>query len=228
MQLAFLRKGVKINSMKKVKSLLKKAGKRKLPFKLNLSERTKKILIVVLSLVIIVGLLFNLRHLYLAALVNKQPVFRWTLYRELEKQGGQQVLDSMINQALILQEAEKQNINISQTEIEAKLNEFRSQVEEQGGSLEDFLLGQGMSLTELEKQIRIQLIIDEILGKDIEIAEEDLVNYFEENQDYFEEGATFEETRADLEEELRQQELVEKFQVWIEELKLKAKIESYL
>ncbi len=201
---------------------------KKLRNKVKLEERTKKILIAVFSFIIVIGLLFGLKHLYLAAIVNSRPIFRLTLYRELEKQGGQGVLETMINQTLVLQEAKRLNVNISQTEIDAKIKEVEAQVGAQGGDLDSYLSSQGLTRKDFENQVRVQLIIEEVLGKRIEITEEELLSYFEENKDFFEEGTTFEKVRNDLEESLRQQKLVDEFQIWINELRLKSKIYNFL
>jgi foldase protein PrsA len=138
-----------------------------------------------------------------------------------------QSFDSL-NQNLVLQEAKRLNINISQTEIDAKVDEVTSQIEAQGSDLESFLNSQGLSRQEFEQQVKIQLIIDEIIGKKIEISEEEIANYFEENKDYFEAGTTLEDVRDQLESELKQEKLVNQFQAWIEELKAKTTIYNFL
>ena len=214
--------------MKQIDFIKKRIKKIKLFKKYKMNERTKKIFIVILSVLVLIGLLFNFKHLFLVAIVDKQPIFRLALDRELEKQGGQQVLDTMINQALVLQEARRLKVNVTQTEIEAKVAEVTSQIEAQGSNLESFLTTQGLSRKDFEKQVKIQLIIDEIIGKKIEISEEELSTYFEENKDYFEAGTKFEDVRAQIEEELKQQEVVTQFQKWIEEVKTKTTIYNFL
>ncbi len=194
----------------------------KLPIKLN--ERNKKVLIVLLVLLILAFLLFNFKHLFIAAVVNNRPITRFALDRELEKQGGQQVLDSLITKSLILQEAKKQGVNISDERIKAKLSEIEAQIVSQGSDLDTVLQTQGLTRQSFEEQIRIELIIEEILGKDITISEEEIQNYYEENKELFGEEVTYEEVKNQLKEDLRQQELGSKFQSWVMELEQKAKI----
>ncbi len=196
--------------------------KAKLPVKLN--ERNKKVLIVLLALLILAFLLFNFKHFFIAAVVNNRPITRFALDRELEKQGGQQVLESLITKSLILQEAKKQGVNISEERIKAKLSEIEAQIVSQGSDLDTVLQTQGLTRQSFEEQIRIELIIEEILGKEITISEEEIQNYFEENKELLGDDVTYEEVKNQLKEDLRQQELGTKFQSWVMELEQKAKI----
>ena len=194
----------------------------------KLSEKTKKVLIVFLASIIFAILLFNSKHLFIAAVVNNKPITRFALDRELEKQGGQQVLESLITKALILQEAKEQGIKISDERIEEKISEIETQIESQGSDLDTLLQTQGQTRQALEEQIKIELIIEEILDEEISISEEQVQDYFEENKEFLGEEVAFEEVKDQLEEELRQQELSNRFQSWLEELKQKARIYYFL
>lgn len=192
------------------------------------NEKSKKVLIVFLAFLIFAFILFNFKHLFIAAVVNNKPITRYALDRELEKQGGQQVLENLITKALILQEAKKQGIEISDEEMNKKIGEIETQIEAQGSDLDTALQAQGQTREALEEQIRIQLIVEEILGKEISITDDEIKNYFEENKDYFGEGATLEGVKEQVREDLKQTKLSEKFQPWLEELKQKAKIHYFL
>jgi len=193
-----------------------------------MNEKTKKVLIILLAFLIFAFLLFNFRHLFIAAVVNNKPITRFALDRELEKQGGQQVLESLITKSLILQEAKKQGVKINDEEINEKIGEIETQLESQGTDLDTLLQTQGQTRQSLEEQIKIELIIGEILNEKVSVTDEEIKDYFEENKELFGEEATFEEVKDQLEEELRQQKLNEKFQSWLEELKQKARIYYFL
>lgn len=191
-------------------------------------ERTKKKLIIVLVVFCLALFLFNYKHLFVVVLVNNRPITRLALVRELEKQAGQQALDTLIIKSLILQEADKQNIRIGQERIEEKIRQIEEQVKSQGADLDVLLQNQGQTRKGLREEIKIQLIIEEILGKDIEITEEELKNYFEENKEFLGEDASFEEMKESLKEQLRQQKTNNKISTWLEELKKNAKINYFL
>jgi len=194
----------------------------------ELNEKTKKVLIVFLALLIFVFLLFNIKHLFIAAVVNNKPITRFALDRELEKQGGQQVLESLITKSLILQEAKKQGVKINDEEINEKISEIETQLESQGTDLDTLLQTQGQTRQTLEEQIKIELIIEKIFDEEVSISDEQVRDYFEENKGLLGEDATFEEVKDQLEEELRQQELSNRFQLWLDELKQKSKIYYFL
>lgn len=207
-------------------AILEKPKKITLPFKLT--EPIKKNLIIVLAVFCLTLFLFNYKHLFVVALVNNRPITRLALVRELEKQTGQQVLDTLITKSLILQEADKQNIRIGPERIEEKMKEIEEQVKSQGADLDTLLQEQGQTRKSLGEEIRIQLIVEEILGKDIEVTEAELQNYFEENKEFLGEDASFEEMKEDLREELKQQKTNERITSWLEELRQNAKINYFL
>jgi len=194
----------------------------------NLDEKLKKRLIIILGIVIVLALLFNFKHLFVAATVNNRPISRFALDKELEKQAGQQTLENMIVESLILQEAAKRNVDASSSKIAEKIKEIEDQLAEQGANLDVLLESQGQNREDVAKQVKIQLIIEEILGQDIEVTEEEIQADFEENKDFYPEGSIFEELKGQIEENLRQNKIGEKFQTWIEELKQEAKINYFL
>lgn len=197
---------------------------KKLKLSFKLSQKAKTLLIVFLTPVLLGLFLFSFKDYYFAAIVNNRPITRHSLDRELEKQGGRQVLEGLITEILILQEAKEQKVEISQEEIEAKMGEIETQVTSQGSDLDTLLEAQGQTRQDLEEQIEVQLIVEKIVDKDVVISEEELENYFEENKEFLAEGATFEEIKEDLRESLRQEKISNQTQAWLEGLKQKAKI----
>lgn len=196
-------------------------------FQLKIDKRLGKALVILFIFLLLGAFLFYFKHLFVVALVGRQPITRYALDRELEKQAGRQILDNLISKTLILQEAGRQKITIGQEETEAKMREIEEQLGDQGTSLDNLLQIQGQTREELEEQIKIELMIEKILGREISVSEKDLENYFEENKQFLPEDATFEEMKGDLEEQLKQKTLQEKFQPWLEELKQKTKIYNF-
>ena len=68
-----------------------------------------KVLIGLIVVILIVAAFF-LKGLFIAAVVNGEPISRITIISELEKQGGKQILSSLVNKILILQEAKKKHL----------------------------------------------------------------------------------------------------------------------
>jgi len=160
------------------------------------------------------------------ATVNNRPISRQRFNQQIESQYGQQVLETMINEELIKQAAGDQKIVISQEKIDEEMAKIEKSLPE-GMNLDQALQMQGMSRENLEEQMRLQLAIEEILAPKIQITDEELKQYIEENKDYF--SATQEaQIREEAQEGLRQQKLNQNFQSWLQELTEKAKINRWL
>jgi foldase protein PrsA len=199
-----------------------------MPKKFKVSDKSKKLLILLLGGLILVALAYNFKHWVVAAVVNYRPITRFQLDRELERQAGNQVLTNLINRELIVQEAKKNQINVSQQDIDEEVKTIEEELKVQNMDLDSFLNYQGQTRKQFEDQVKIQLMIDKMIGQDIEVTDEEARQYFEDNQEYFAEDADFETMKNDIKESLRQQKLSEKFQTWLEEVTAASKIYNLL
>jgi len=200
----------------------------KFPFKFRLGSKVTKVLIIFLALVSLAAFLFNIKNLFIAAMVNGRPITHRSLTRKLERQVGKQVLEGLITQTLVRQEAKQQKIEISQEKVKEQINQIETQLKNQGQELDTLLATQGQTRKSLGEQIELQLMVEEILGKQVSVSEEEVKDYFEESKEQFVEGTTFEDQKENLKEQLRQGKISEKFQPWLEELRGKAKIYYFL
>lgn len=205
--------------LRKPKNLLERFRKKKIK-----KFQAQKALVIALVIVALALLVVKSLNYFVVAIVNGRPISRIWLDRELEKQAGKTVLENQVTKLLVFQEAKKQKVKIIPSEIEETIEILKNQVKAQGGDFEALLSLQNITQKELEEQIRLQLIIEKILGKEIEISEEEMRTYFEENQDFFPEEATFETSKEAVKEALFQQKINQKAPEWIEGLKEKAKI----
>ena len=79
-------------------------------------------------------------------------------------------------------------------------------------------------MIKLVEQITIQKSVEAILCQKINISDEDISKYFEENKELLQKDAKLEDVREDIRKQLFQQKLNEEYTKWIAELKGKAKI----
>ena len=177
-------------------------------------------------LLLIVGgiLIYFVKSLFLAAFVNGRPISRIALIQELEKQGGQKVLDSLVEKSLILQEANKEGIRISKADIDAEIARIEALLKEQNLSLDEALSMRGETKAGLYEQIKLQKTVEALLAKKISVTDEEIRKYFDENIDLFGADAKFEDVMAEAGDQLYQQKLNSEYAQWIGELKQKAKI----
>lgn len=187
---------------------------------------TSYMVIGVLVLIILLGGFYYFRGQFVSVMVNGQPIWRLTLIRELERQAGSDTLETLITKTLILQEAGKQGISISPEELDEKIKELEDNFTSQGQDLDQLLEAQGMTRAQLREQIEIQLMINKIVGEEVEVSDEEVDEYLEANREYFPE-ADSEETRVGIKDQLEQEKLNEKIQSWLDSLREEAQI-SYL
>jgi len=182
----------------------------------------KAVRIIVLLTAILLFALALSKGYVLVALVNNKPIFRFQLNSTLVSRFGKQTLEGMISEALIGEEARKLGVTVTQEEIDAQeetvLKSFGGKV-----SLDELLKFQGTTKAEFDGQIKLQLLVNKMLQKDVAVTDEEIAAYKETNR-----AIMVSSDEADLTEEARtaltEQKINEKIQPWFTELKNKAKI----
>lgn len=110
------------------------------------------------------------------ATVGNEDVSRQEWLKEIEGQYGKTVLQNLINQKVIEQMAKKYNIEISDEEVERELAMYKTMY---GSTIQE-----GDDPT-WKKQIKHSLLLEELLTKDVEVSEEEMEKFYENNQSLF-------------------------------------------
>lgn len=186
--------------------------------------RVKKLAKPLIAIIIITAILLCIRLFVIAALVNWRPVFRTSVIKELEKQSGRDILDSLIDKAIVYQEARVNKIDISKAEIENEISVINELLKKQNLSLDEALTYRGQTKEELKEEIKLQKIIEKILADKITITEEEIGKFFSNNKTLFAKGAQLEDVKETIKQQLSQQKLGVEYKKWIDELRAKAKI----
>ncbi len=189
---------------------------------------TKKNIIVVLLLASFGYLLFLNRGLFIAAMVNNQPITRLSIVSELEKRSGKQALDTVITETLIMQEAQKNNVVVSNDEVDAEVSKVEENVKAQGQDIDQLLAAQGMKKEDLVKQIRIQKIVEKILADKINPTDDEVKKYVTDNATMFGKELSADQKVSQAKDQLKQQKLSSQFQTWIAEVKTNSKINYFV
>lgn len=189
---------------------------------------TKTKIALILAFVIIVAALYKGKGLFVAALVNNEPITRFSVISDLEKHSGKQSLDSLITQALIAQEAKKKGISVSSSEVDAEINKVSESVKSQGQDLTSLLALQGMTMSDLRDQMKTQKMVEKLLGSEIEPSDKDIEEYIKTNKDSLPKDQSEDQIKTQVKDQLRQQNLSTKFQTWIADVKAKANIKYYV
>lgn len=213
-----------------LKNIGQKVSKKLATYKKALPAKAsrKKITTVAVIVLGIFILVFAVFKFLIAATVNNIPITRFEVIKLLEREGGQQALENLITRQLVLQEARKKNLSLSQEEIDAKLNELNSYLAEQGTTLDDALSFQNQTKDQLIEDIRIQGLVEKILEEELKVSDEEVQKYFEENRDFFAEDAKFEEISGQISGQLKNDKLSQKFQEWLASAKEQSKIKQFI
>ena len=104
------------------------------------------------------------------------------------KEIKEKVLEAMVSDCVILQQAEKQNINLKDGELEQAIKDIE-QYHGDKEALDKYLQQQGFDRKTFETMVEEQLIINnfmEQLTSHIKITDEEVKKYFDENKEMFE------------------------------------------
>jgi peptidyl-prolyl cis-trans isomerase C len=129
------------------------------------------------------------------ALVNGEPITAAALVRELKQTGAggategqgavprQQVLDDLIDQALLLQQARARSIAVGQEQVERAFLRVRG--EYPGSHFDDLLAQERLSQAELKARLRDQLTVERLFNEEVfprvQIGEGEAAAWFAEH-----------------------------------------------
>lgn len=194
--------------------------------KLNLKKILPAVVLAVLLLGAIIYLAYQ-RYL-IAATVNGQPIDRLYILSELEKQGGKNVLDSIITEVIIEQEAKKANLSVSDNEIDKEIKNIEASVTSAGATLDQALEQQNMTVEDLRDNVRIQLLVQKLVKSDkITVSDKEVEQYLEDNSEMFESEEGEEPDKKLIKDQLLQQKIQTKIQEYIQSQTSKAEINYF-
>lgn len=151
--------------------------------KLFASKKTLVILAVLIVAAIAVFIFLSTRS-EVVAKVGSESLTKDDLYTFFVEQNGESALDTLITKNLINQEVKKENITVSSEEIDAELQEL---IDSYGGeeTFEQQLTASGLTQEDIKEDIEVNIQIEKLLEPQIEITDEEMQTYFDENKDSF-------------------------------------------
>ncbi len=181
-----------------------------------------------LIILVVAGLLYLGKSLFVAAMVNGRPISRVNVVKNLEKTGGKQALDNMVTKELITQEAKKQNIVVSDEDVQKEIDNLAKTVQSQGSTLDAALSTQGMTKSDLEENIRLQKTVEMLMASEIKVSDEDVKKYFDENKTTYGKDAKFDDLKESIKKDLEQEKVSTEFQKWYQKLQSESDIKYFV
>lgn len=192
-------------------------------------QKNKKIqwkVVVGVLVLLFIGLLAANKGLIVAAVVNGKPIYTWQLNSAMRNRFGQQTLEGMIGEQLIADQAKASGVTVTKQDVDAKQQEVLGSLGEDV-KLDDLLKFQGLTKADFINQLKLQLLVEKLLTKDLVITDADVQQYIATN------AATLTATEpAKLKQEATQaiktSIVNEKLQTWFTEVRQKAKVLKFL
>jgi len=126
------------------------------------------------------------------ATVDDEKITANELYHTMLTQVGQQAVDQLITERLIDREAAKQNIEVTEADINAELDKIKANFPDEE-TFNQQLASAGFTLETLKEQIEPQVKLTKLVEPQIEVTDEELQTYYDENKAQYE---TPEQVRA--------------------------------
>jgi foldase protein PrsA len=186
-----------------------------------------KLAATVVVILLLAGLGFYLKNQLIAASVDGHLISRWAVIKKLEKQNGKTALDGLVENQLIVNAAKKNNITVSDDEINKKMDTIKSQIESQGGTFDAALSDAGLTMADLRTQITLQVELEKLLGNKLGVSDDEVNKYIADNKVPLPAGQE-ETVKTQIREQLKSEKFNTEASTYISNLRSAAKIKKYI
>ena len=160
------------------------------------------------------------------AIAGSTPVTRFELWSRLEKSYGTQALEDMVNEKILDKAIANAGIKVDQAKLDAQIKALETQFESTGG-LDEALKQRGLTRKDLEKQVKTQLAVEELLADKITPTEAEVKKVFDDGASTMYKDKKFEEVKASITDELKQAKLRDSFLAWFADIKKTVKVRNF-
>ncbi len=185
-----------------------------------------KIILIIVIFFLLGTFIYKNKSYFIVASINNVPISSLTLYSEMKKQTGKQILDRVIIEKLITQEAAKRGIKVEDAEITKEVEKIKQSFT-QGLTLESVLAQQGLTIDDVHKDITIRLLATKMVEDKIQVTDEEINEYIKQTTTLAQSGSP-PPTQEEVKNNLKEQKTNEELQNLINELKTQAKINIFI
>ncbi len=121
------------------------------------------------------------------AVVNGEKITRDELYKLMYAKIGRDTLEELISDKLVMQEAKKRGVSVSEEEIAREIDRVKRNFSSEAEYYYTLAM-YGMTEDDLKNHFRTDLLARKIIALDIKPTEEQLKAYFEDNKHLFAHG----------------------------------------
>lgn len=163
----------------------------------------------VVAVVAIAGGAYAYVNSQTVATVNGERITKEELYDTLVGVYGASAVDNLVTKVVIDKEADKRDVEVKTSEIDDEVAVYE---ESYGGEegLKSALEASGLTLADLKEDIETNIKIEKLMAKDIEITDEEVQAYYEENKANFDTPESIEVSHILVEDEETAQKVLDK------------------
>lgn len=177
-------------------------------------------------IIIVLALLISYKKSwFIAATVNGSPISNFAVLNEENNQYRKQTIDQLVNEKLILSEANKKGVKVSEKDIDTKIAEIEKQV---GGAsaLDSLLAQQGQTRIGIRGQIKITLSLEKMYESESSVSADEVTKFIEQNKNQLQSSTPAEMTK-EATDALKSQKLNQIFSQKFQEIKKAANIQIF-
>lgn len=115
--------------------------------------------------------------------VGKESITRQQWLTELEERYGQETLRDLIDQEVVRQMADEYGIELSDKAVERELTIYKAMYSSPGN--------EPKSEEKWKQQIKYSLLLEELLTKDVQVSNEDMKTFYDQNKSLFDIPASY-------------------------------------
>lgn len=162
-----------------------------------MNKQVKILLVVLVFALVIVGFGWGISSRNsglgeIVATVNGKKITQSQLYDYMVKQSGMDAVNALVNEEIIIMEAEQTKTEVSADEVQKEM-EFYYDYYGGKDAFEYSMAATGVKTDTMEEDIRMYLLMKKLIEPRISVTEEEMQNYFAENKNMFD---TPEEVKA--------------------------------
>lgn len=180
---------------------------------ININKFTTKQFLILLAAVVVIGagiiVSLTVSKSDTVAKVDGKSIKKDELYEAMLKDNGALVLDVLIENEILDIELKKANETVEKADIEAEIETYYDTYDDEAG-LTAALEQSGLTMAEFEKNVEKIVKMNKLMSKEVEIEEEDVKAYFDENILSFDEQEQVEVSHIMLEDEATAKDVSDK------------------
>ncbi len=214
-----LDKDLETNTIKSSKLELDKPSKSK--------PKVFKLLLLIVVFFILGGIIYKNKGLIIIGTIDGKPITSIELYKRMVNQYGKQTFDQMVAEEIIINEANKRGIAISDQDIDQEISKIEQNLGE-STTLADAISQQGMTIDDLRSQIKIRLLATKLVQDKIEVNDGEVDAYIKSNQEFMDKEQDQAKQKEQIKQFLTDQKVNQQIQQLVSELRQNSQVASYL